>query len=272
GAGFVAPVDDGDTIEDILAQCQDAEEEVREKKKKEEEKKCISAEEGRALMNKSIAALHPDRKYTSYITSSKVTKMIEILREIEAEDETVKTIIFSQFTSMLDIIEEALYINGMSSFLRYDGSMSSNERSDAIDSFFDQEDIPIMLVSLKAGAVGLNLTRASRVIMMDVWWNPAVEDQAIDRVHRIGQTRDVKVYRLTIQNTIEDRILALQENKRAIAAGALGEGDLKVGRLSLSDLRFLFTNDQAFLAPVSKAAEAAAEAAAVIAQAAALLG
>ncbi|KAJ3295008.1 DNA helicase rad5 [Rhizoclosmatium sp. JEL0117] len=202
-------------------------------------KKTMTPEEGKQLMIKS---------------------MISILREIDDEDPSLKVIIFSQFTSMLDLVEKGLKANGMSSFKRYDGKMSTSDRADAIEAFFSQDDIPLMLVSLKAGSVGLNLTCACRVIMLDVWWNPAVEDQAIDRVHRIGQTRDVKVFRLIIKNSFEERILTLQENKRAIAAGALGEGELRVGKLSLQDLRFLFTNDQAFLAPVA-AAVAAAQAA-----------
>ncbi|ORY35955.1 hypothetical protein BCR33DRAFT_722434 [Rhizoclosmatium globosum] len=223
-------------------------------------KKTMTPEEGKQLMIKSVNMLHPTGDYLEYISSSKIDKMISILREIDDEDPSLKVIIFSQFTSMLDLVEKGLKANGMSSFKRYDGKMSTSDRADAIEAFFSQDDIPLMLVSLKAGSVGLNLTCACRVIMLDVWWNPAVEDQAIDRVHRIGQTRDVKVFRLIIKNSFEERILTLQENKRAIAAGALGEGELRVGKLSLQDLRFLFTNDQAFLAPVA-AAVAAAQAA-----------
>ncbi|KAJ3080480.1 hypothetical protein HK100_010129 [Physocladia obscura] len=169
--------------------------------------------------------------------------MIELLRDIEWNDSEAKVVIFSQFTSMLDLVEKSLIKHGMPNFIRYDGQMSVQQRSEAVDEFFADDDKRIFLASLKAGAVGLNLTRASIIIMLDVWWNPAVEDQAIDRVHRIGQTRNVKVYRLTIARSIEDRILALQENKRAVASGALGEGDFKPKGLSLRDLRFLFLGD-----------------------------
>ncbi|KAI8620972.1 SNF2 family N-terminal domain-containing protein [Chytriomyces sp. MP71] len=213
-------------------------------------KKEMTMEECMNLLQKAMTSLHPDGNYMKFISSSKLDKMTDILRDIDEENPNLKTVIFSQFTSMLDLAEIQLCNHGMDKFVRYDGTMSVKQKSDAVDTFFTDPDIPIMLVSLKAGSVGLNLTRASRVIMLDVWWNPAVEDQAIDRVHRIGQVLPVKVYRLTIKNSIEDRILMLQENKRAIAAGALGEGDVKVGRLSLRDLRFLFTNNSTFLAPV----------------------
>jgi SNF2 family DNA or RNA helicase len=92
-----------------------------------------------------------------------------------------------------------------------------------------------MLVSLKAGGTGLNLTAADHVFLLDPWWNPAVEDQAADRTHRIGQTRPVMVYRLVALDTVEQRILALQERKRALADAALGEGDRAAG-LTRDDL------------------------------------
>ncbi|KAI9344636.1 SNF2 family N-terminal domain-containing protein [Obelidium mucronatum] len=213
--------------------------------------KVLTPEEGKALMDKSVRMMHPDGNYLDYISSSKIDKIVEILRDIEKDDPSRKTVIFSRFTSMLDLIEKGLQENGFPTFCRFDGALKEIERTEVLDRFATDEDCPIMLASTGAGAVGLNLTRASRIILVDVWWNPSVEDQAIDRAHRIGQTRDVKVYRLTIRNSIEDRILQLQEDKRTITAGVLGEGNIKVGRLSLSDLQFLFTNDRAFLAPVA---------------------
>lgn len=92
---------------------------------------------------------------------------------------------------------------------------------------------------MKAGGLGLNLTQASRVFLLDPWWNPATEDQAIDRVHRIGQTREVVVTRLIIRDSVEERILALQEKKRKLANGALSSQQERSVR-SLEDLRFLF--------------------------------
>lgn len=103
----------------------------------------------------------------------------------------------------------------------------------------------ILLVSLKCGSVGLNLTCANRVILLDVWWNPAVENQAIDRVHRFGQTKEVFVNRITILNSVEDRILALQQQKQDVINQVLAEGGGEIGnmRLGLDDLINLFGSD-----------------------------
>jgi len=97
---------------------------------------------------------------------------------------------------------------------------------------------------MKCGSLGLNLTCANHVILTDPWWNPALDNQAIDRVHRIGQTKDVHVHRIVVPNTVEDRIMGLQKAKQSIADGALGEGGAsKLGRLGLNDLIFLFTGN-----------------------------
>ena len=117
---------------------------------------------------------------------------------------------------------------------------------DAMLTVFRTTSMPVLLVSLKSGSVGLNLTSASRVIMLDLWWNPAIEEQAIDRVHRIGQTRRVVVHKLTIKNSIDERIVKLQEQKREAAKGALGDGVIRrkgmnANKLSLEDVLFLFS-------------------------------
>ncbi|KAH6590923.1 hypothetical protein BASA50_008924 [Batrachochytrium salamandrivorans] len=118
--------------------------------------------------------------------------------------------------------------------------MDTASRDEAVKKLFEDQSTTVILVSLKCGGVGLNLTVACRVIICDLWWNPAVEDQAIDRVHRIGQRMDVRVSRLVTKDTIEERILAMQGDKRQIIAGVLGEGEFKLGRLSVKDLLFLF--------------------------------
>jgi SNF2 family DNA or RNA helicase len=120
------------------------------------------------------------------------------------------------------------------------------DQRDAILTAFRTTPMPVLLVSLKSGSVGLNLTSASRVIMLDMWWNPAIEEQAIDRVHRIGQTRRVVVHKLTIQNSIDERISKLQQQKREQASGALGDGVIRrkgqgVNKLSLQDVLYLFS-------------------------------
>ncbi|KAI8914102.1 SNF2 family N-terminal domain-containing protein [Entophlyctis helioformis] len=187
----------------------------------------------------ALQGLHPDGDYSSWISSSKVDKMVKVLEATREEDPLIKTVVFSQWTSNLDLMEVALRKRRFR-FCRYDGGMSHSARDEAIRELYDNRYTTVILVSLKCGGVGLNLNVASRVIMMDLWWNPAVEDQAIDRVHRIGQKSNVSVSRLVAKGTVEERIHALQEQKRKIAAGALGEGEFKLGRLSMQELVFLF--------------------------------
>lgn len=176
-----------------------------------------------------------------FISSKKINTMIEILKRTEEETGGQdKTIIFSQFTSMLDIIEKPLTMNNIK-FGRYDGSMPLAHRTKVIDNFYSDPEMKVLIVSTKCGSLGLNLTMANRVILMDVWWNPALENQAIDRVHRIGQTKDVEVHRIFINDTVEDRILELQRKKQELADSALGEGTApKLGRLGLQEMLYLF--------------------------------
>lgn len=119
--------------------------------------------------------------------------------------------------------------------------MSANARNEAVLDFTHKRDCKVMLVSLKAGNAGLNLTVASQVIILDPFWNPYIEEQAIDRAHRIGQQKPVEVHRILVPNTVEDRILALQEKKRALIEGALDEkASQSIGRLGVRELGFLF--------------------------------
>ncbi|KAM5437928.1 hypothetical protein McanCB56680_003918 [Microsporum canis] len=171
--------------------------------------------------------------------SAKVDKTIEILESLHNSGDE-KTIIFSQFTSLLDLIEVPINRRGWN-YRRYDGSMKPADRNDSVLDFTDNPDCRIMLVSLKAGNAGLNLVAASQVIILDPFWNPYIEDQAIDRAHRIGQMRPVMVHRLLVENTVEDRIIALQDKKRELIEGALDEkASVKVGRLGVQELAFLF--------------------------------
>ena len=180
-------------------------------------------------------------------TSAKIEKTMEILREIqEHKDEDTKqchkTIIFSQFTSLLDLVEVPISREGWL-YKRYDGSMNANQRNEAVLDFTDKRDVKIMLISLKAGNAGLNLTAASQVIILDPFWNPYIEEQAIDRAHRIGQLKPVRVHRILVPDTVEDRILALQEKKRDLIESALDEGaSQRIGRLGTRDLAFLFVS------------------------------
>ena len=154
---------------------------------------------------------------------------------------TEKAIVFSQWTSMLDIVQESLIENKFI-FRRLDGTMNLSARQEAIEDFTSNPEVTVMLVSLKAASLGVNLVSANHVVLLDLWYNPSTEEQAIDRTHRIGQTRPVSVTRITIEGTIEDRILELQEKKRGLAEAALGNGDLRtaVNKLTVNDLCNLF--------------------------------
>ncbi|MGC4089200.1 MAG: DEAD/DEAH box helicase [Polyangiaceae bacterium] len=152
--------------------------------------------------------------------SSKVERLLEALEEVSAEGH--KALVFSQWTSLLDLVEPHLREAGIA-FTRLDGS--TRDRAGVVSTFQSESGPPVMLVSLKAGGTGLNLTAADHVFLLDPWWNPAVEDQAADRAHRIGQDRPVMVYRMVAKDTVEERILSLQERKRNLADVALGEAD-----------------------------------------------
>lgn len=137
------------------------------------------------------------------------------------EESMVKTVVFSQWTSMLDKIEDALEVNGIK-YDRLDGTMKRDERIRAMDALKHDPACEVLLVSLKAGGVGLNLTAAQRVYLVDPYWNPAVENQAVDRIHRLGQTRPVTTIKLIIENTIEARLLEVQRKKTELANMTLG--------------------------------------------------
>jgi SNF2 family DNA or RNA helicase len=174
-----------------------------------------------ALLRLRQAACHPalvpGQKAAS---SSKLEVLIEALENAAADGH--KALVFSQWTSLLDLVEPALAAVEIATS-RLDGS--TRDRGAVVERFQAPDGPPVMLLSLKAGGVGLNLTAADHVFLLDPWWNPATEDQAADRAHRIGQDRPVMVYRLVATDTVEERILALQERKRALAAAALGGAD-----------------------------------------------
>eukprot|EP00123_Amoebidium_parasiticum_P010980 comp20442_c0_seq1/m.25985 comp20442_c0_seq1/g.25985 ORF comp20442_c0_seq1/g.25985 comp20442_c0_seq1/m.25985 type:complete len:1073 (-) comp20442_c0_seq1:89-3307(-) len=183
-------------------------------------------------------------KYGQWVSSTKIDKLMEHLINLRKEGKGERSVVFSQFTKYLDLIEIPLTCHGFK-FLRYDGSMNVPQREEAVRLFRSDPSYTVIIMSLKCASVGLNLAVASRVFLMDVWWNPAVEDQAIDRVHRIGQKNDVIVERLTIKlshesGSVEDRILRLQEEKRELVKGAFNEGGNGKAKLTVDDLKFLF--------------------------------
>ncbi|GAA5823589.1 hypothetical protein JCM11251_000689 [Rhodosporidiobolus azoricus] len=171
-------------------------------------------------------------------TSTKIEALLEELSKTRTEDHTLKTLVFSQFTSMLDLVARRLQLSGFK-FVRLAGTMTPAARDATIRHFTSDPECTVFLISLKAGGVALNLVEASRAILLDPWWNPAVELQAMDRTHRIGQHRPITVTRLIIENSIESRILELQKKKENLAASALGDDDRAMARLSPEDLAFL---------------------------------
>jgi SWI/SNF-related matrix-associated actin-dependent regulator of chromatin subfamily A3 len=154
-------------------------------------------------------------------TSSKIETLVKILKASVAASD-VKTVVFSQWTTFLDLVQTQLLRHGLN-FTRLDGKMNSVRRDAAIDSLNQDVDCKIMLASLSVCSVGLNLVAANQVVLADSWWNSAIEDQAVDRVHRLGQTRDCKVIRLVVEGTIEDEVLEIQDKKRKLASEAFGE-------------------------------------------------
>jgi len=189
-----------------------------------------------ALLRLRQAACHPALVPGQQAnTSSKVQTLVEALSTAVSDGH--KALVFSQWTSLLDLIETPLKGAGIG-FERLDGSTPN--RGEVTSRFQSAEGAPVMLMSLKAGGTGLNLTAADHVFLMDPWWNPQVEAQAADRAHRIGQERPVMVYRLVAQGTVEERILGLQEKKRALFEAALSEAAAATA-ITREDLLELFS-------------------------------
>ncbi len=167
-------------------------------------------------------------------------KLDELAREIAENIGDHKALVFSQFLGMLALIRERLKELEVK-YEYFDGSTSATERERAIQSFQNDDSCRVFLISLKAGGVGLNLTAADYVYIVDPWWNPAVEQQAIDRTHRIGQTKNIFAYRMICKDTIEDKILQLQEKKRILARDLIADDDGFVKSLSRADVEYLFS-------------------------------
>jgi SNF2 family DNA or RNA helicase len=176
----------------------------------------------------------------SEVPSSKLAALLETVRELREEGH--RALVFSQFTSHLALVREALDREKIT-YQYLDGSTPSEERTRSMDAFQAGRS-DLFLISLKAGGTGLNLTAANYVIHLDPWWNPAVEDQATDRAHRIGQTRAVTVIRLIARGTIEDAVLALHGDKRALAASVFDE-EGGAARLSTDELAALIRAGEA---------------------------
>jgi SNF2 family DNA or RNA helicase len=191
-----------------------------------------------ALLRLRQAACHPgllDSRRRSE-PSAKIDLLIDHLREVV--DEGHKALVFSQFTSLLSIVRERLdeqklvyeYLDG-----------ATTNRQERVEHFQTDPACPLFLISLKAGGLGLNLTAAEYVFLLDPWWNPAVEAQAVDRAHRIGQTRQVFAYRLIARDTVEEKVLELQSSKRDLASAIISQDNSMLRNLKREDLELLLS-------------------------------
>jgi SNF2 family DNA or RNA helicase len=189
-----------------------------------------------ALMRLRQAACHPgllDERRRGQ-PSAKLDALLESLEAVREQGQ--KALVFSQFTSFLAIVRDRLQARGIEhEYL--DGK--TRDRAACVARFQGDERCGVFLVSLKAGGVGLNLTAAEYVFLLDPWWNPAVEAQAIDRAHRIGQTRTVFAYRLLARGTVEEKVAELQQQKRELADALFGDGGASLGGLTREDLALL---------------------------------
>lgn len=189
-----------------------------------------------ALLRLRQAACHPALidKARAGESCAKFDALLPQLAEVVEEGH--KALVFSQFTGFLALLRKELDARGIV-YEYLDGK--TRDRQARVDRFQTDPACPLFLISLKAGGVGLNLTAAEYVFLLDPWWNPAVEAQAIDRAHRIGQTRKVMAYRLIAKDTVEEKVLALQDNKRELANAILSEDNAVLRNLTLDDLAFL---------------------------------
>jgi len=169
--------------------------------------------------------------------SAKLAALLELLDE--AADDGHRVLVFSQFTSLLALVRAELEARG-TGYCYLDGAMPMKARQAEVDRFNDSgAEVPVFLLSLKAGGTGLNLASADTVVHLDPWWNPAAEMQATDRAHRIGQTRVVTSYKLIASGSVEERVLAMQNDKRALLANVFDESDAANAALTLEDMRAL---------------------------------
>ena len=168
--------------------------------------------------------------------SVKLARLLELLAEAQRGGHRV--LVFSQFTSMLSLIREELDQENIE-YCYLDGS--TTDRTSVVERFQKSQGPPVFLISLKAGGYGLTLTAADTVVLFDPWWNPAVEAQAADRIHRIGQTKPATIYKFIARGTVEEKILRLQDRKREVMAASMGEmnDELKPMMTGLSDQEML---------------------------------
>ena len=191
-----------------------------------------------ALLRLRQAACHPGLLNKSRIDEASAKLDTLMPRLAEVADEGHKTLVFSQFTSFLAIVRKKLDEQGVV-YEYLDGK--TRDRQQHVDRFQTDENCKLFLISLKAGGLGLNLTAAQYVFLLDPWWNPAIEAQAIDRAHRIGQTRQVFAYRLIARDTVEEKVLQLQQGKRDLADAIINADNALISKLGREDLELLLS-------------------------------
>ncbi|KAG5944774.1 hypothetical protein E4U53_006827 [Claviceps sorghi] len=194
-------------------------------------------EQDEALVKKS--SIINRIKMENWVSSSKIELLLHDLHKLRSDNASHKSIIFSQFTTMLQLIEWRLRRAGFTTVM-LDGSMTPAQRQASIEHFMTNVDVECFLVSLKAGGVALNLTEASRVFIVDPWWNPAAEWQSADRCHRIGQTRPCTITRLCIEDSVESRMVLIQEKKTNMIHSTINADDKAMESLTPEDMQFLF--------------------------------
>ena len=195
-----------------------------------------SASSSASEANPQSASRNPPSSSSTELDSAKLEAFQELLAE--AIDDGHRLLVFSQFTSLLALLRTELNAQEIP-HCYLDGSMPPRARQAEVDRFQASSEIPVFLLSLKAGGTGLNLTGADTVVHFDPWWNPAVEAQATDRAHRLGQTRAVTSYKLIASGTVEEKVLALQDTKRALLADVFEASDAAAAKITLADLKAL---------------------------------
>ena len=190
--------------------------------------------------NNKTSAPKISLRRVNQLSSAKIQSLLGHLKRLKKSDPYMKSVVFSQFTSFLDLLTPAIESAGIQ-YLRFDGSMAQKTRAAVLTEFANRPKGCVLLLSLRAGGVGLNLTCAKRVFMMDPWWSWAVEAQAIDRIHRMGQTDEVKVIRFVVEASIEEKMLKVQDRKKFIASslGMMSEDEKRTQRIE--DIRELLS-------------------------------
>jgi superfamily II DNA or RNA helicase len=191
-----------------------------------------------ALLRLRQAACHPGLIDEQHLGDPSAKLDVLLAQLLEVLEEGHKALVFSQFTSLLSIVRESLDADGVT-YEYLDGA--TKDRQSCVERFQNDPDCRLFLISLKAGGLGLNLTAAEYVFLLDPWWNPAVEAQAVDRAHRIGQTRQVFAYRLIARDTVEEKVLELQASKRDLADAIINQDNSVIRTISREDLELLLS-------------------------------